>query len=524
MILSIKIKDNIHISREKGREINFGGVYFEAQGLIKDVLKIDQDTKFEIFANAIFDNFKLSKKASNKAYNLYYHADPMKIAKSLIKIDDFNTNYTRSNPAPMEDGLLSMDNYLNYFGFAIAKFPTKAQFAILNGLKASNIIENYWIEGETFQPDIDGTNLQTVNRSVIPNNLDGPSLTLNQFEIDLNYNQLKKRGAGATIITFEESATNDLSIISGYNTHLQGIDNNSLSVSTIGFFEEEIGIRHQLQTLVTLFSKNNGNQIIDDFELNGICPEANLIITSVFPLGDNDYLGKIRQILVELLNSELKNAVLLFEFVTNIYDKKDKSIVKTTLPASVYKDINKQLTLLARAKNFIVIEGAGNLGINFDNANKLNETIWNSDHLNYNNLSINNPFVMMIGATCLDINGKFVFSNTNMSENFDAYMYTEYKTFGKDDLLTSFGGTSGAVAVAAGIVTYLQGRAIQEMTSPNLDGQIDERFRIKKPFTVKNIKKAFENTFKKNLNQGILLTPTTIEALWEECKKIALKH
>ena len=222
-------------------------------------------------------------------------------------------------------------------------------------------------------------------------------------------------------------------------------------------------------------------------------------------------------------DSKIKNTILLIEFVTNIYDKENTVIPKASLPVSVYKDINEQLVTLAKAKNFIVIEGAGNMGINFDKANELKDTVWNSDKMSYNNLSINNPYVMMIGATRME-NGVFVFIDTNMSDNFDAYMYTEYQIFGKDDSITSYGGTSGAVAVTAGIVTYLQGKAIQEITSQNLDGLIDERFRIKEPLTVETIKKAFKNTFKKCSENGTILTPTTISNLWEECKNVALKR
>ena len=523
MILSVKIKDNIRVSNEKARDIAFGGNYFEAQNLIKDIFNINDDINFEIFANKIFDNFKFSKKVSNKTYNLYYLSDPIKIANTQLKLHRTNSNYTSSNPAPLEENLLPLVNYLNFFGFVIAKFPTKSQFSILNKLKESDIIESYWIEGKTFQPKPNSTDNLLINSLTAQTTVEGQGLTLNQFENDLQFNHLKNRGLGATIIIFEESATNDLSVISGYNSCLKNFNNNNLSISTVGLFEEDVSIKHQLKTLVTLFSKNNENQIIDNFELNGICPEANLIIASVFPLGEEDYLGKIRQILVELNNSEIRNTILLFEFVTNIYDKENTVIPKTTLPVSVYKDINEQLVTLAKSKNFIVIEGAGNIGINFDKANELKDTVWNSDKMSYNNLSINNPYVMMIGATRME-NGVFVFIDTNMSDNFDAYMYTEYQIFGKDDSITSYGGTSGAVAVTAGIVTYLQGKAIQEITSQNLNGLIDERFRIKKPLTVEIIKKAFENTFKKYSGNGTILTPTTIANLWEECKNVALKR
>jgi hypothetical protein len=524
MILSIKLKDNIHISREKSRNIFFGGAYFEAQDLIKDIFKIDQHTQFEFFVNSILNIFILNKTVLNKAYNLYYLANPKAIANSLLKSHLFNTNLASSNSAGIEDGLLPLVNYLNYFGFDIEKFPTVIQFFILERLKKKGIIESYWIEGKAFKPNLE--NPATLLHNNIPPqiNVDEQEIILNEFEKDLQYSQFKNRGLGATIITVEDSATRDLSIISNYNSHLQGFDGDNFPVSFIGSFEEETELKHQLKTLVTLFSQKSEIQNNDNFQLNGICPEANLIIISVNPLEKNDYLGKIRRILVELNDSEIRNAVLLFEFVTNIFDKTDTVIPKTTLPLSVYKDINEQLVLLARAKNFIIIEGAGNMGINFDVINKLKDTIWNSNKCSYNNLSINNPDVMMIGATRKEMNGEFIFKDTNICDNFDAYMYTDFQIFGKDDLKVSFGGTSGAVALTAGIVTYLQGRAIQEMASPNLDSLIDGRKKLKKPFTVGIIKKAFENTFKKNLKIGVILTPITLENLWNECKNLALKH
>ena len=127
----------------------------------------------------------------------------------------------------------------------------------------------------------------------------------------------------------------------------------------------------------------------------------------------------------------------------------------------------------------------------------------------------------MVGGVEKGINQVFKKDvDSNICKSIDVLMYTNILLKNRENRPFRYSGSSGAVAVAAGIIAYLQGRAIQEMLNPASEGLITGFNRTKGIFSMDLIKKLFQRTFKKGFGAGILFTPFTLEELWQESKKI----
>lgn len=519
MVLAIKIKDDINIPQTAQADFSFGFDYFNAQNQIRSIFSISNDLKFDIFQKSIFENFTFNPWQTIKAYNLYYLANSQYISNKLQLIKSYNLNLISSDPSVTDEKLIPLENQLNYFGFNIKKYPTKAQFKILNDLKKNNIIESYWIEGDTsVASEINPISINPIVATNLNTSTIAQNLEINDFEKDFNYELIQNRGAKADIICFEEDATDDIATINQSNIYLNNFPSNAASFSFLGAIGQNGNYQHQINTLQILFAKPPLNQTF--FHLNGICPEANIKFLSVKPMAINNYMGKIRRNLTEISLNPLKNSILFFEFETDIPLKINRKVSSAgRFPITIYPEINTRLTELTKLNNFIILEGSGNMNIDFD---KIEKAPWNiTKGTKYNNLSENNPSIIMVGGVEKGNDNVFKKNgDTNICKSIDVLMYTNLLVKDKENNPIRYSGSSGAVAVTAGIIAYLQGRAIQEMSDPETGGLATGFNRTKGVFSIDIIKKLFRKTFKKDFAEGILLTPFTLEELWQESQKI----
>lgn len=514
MVLAIKIKDNINVFGLSLSKFNLGFGYIQAQDEIRSIFNINNDVDFDTFQNSIFNNFEFNPAKMIKAYNLYYLANSLEISKKILDTQAFNFNQITTSSTVTDMNLLPLENQLNYFGFNIKKYPNKSQFLVLNDLKTQNIIESYWIEGDTSLPIISKTvSLPPLNPTVANALQNDLTNVINDYEKDLDYKLLNNRGLGATIIDFEEDATSDILIINNSNIFLKNFSEDFSTISFIGN-NRNGDFGHQIFTFQVLFAQPDTNE--KRFQVNGICPKVNTVISSLKPLLHDDYMASIRNNLTEIQNLNMQNAILLFEFETDINPKKRKS-PNGRFPVTIYPEINNRLEELVKMKNLIILQGSGNIGIDFD---ALTNAPWEfKTGAKYNNLKINNPNIIMVGGVKKDFNGVFQkIESSNTSKSMDVLMYSDILLMNLKNIPKRYGGSSAAVAVCAGIVAYLQGRALQGAgNSPEgLPSGIDNTKRV---LTVKIIKALFQKTFNKERSAGVLLSPFKLEELWIECQK-----
>lgn len=529
MILSIKIKDDIWVST-RNSNVKLSKNFEESQNSVKTVCKIDyeKDKIFDEFISIISNNFKPSV-----VYNLYHFADAFKVAEIII--NDYKSkakkyNYT-SSAVGQESGLeietdLIGTNLLNNFCFSISDYPNEIQIGVLNDLKSRKIIDYYWIEGEIKKTIVDkkvGDNYNVQNKvKILPSqvNINQAQIVGDPFIFDVqnplqipasnNYiaNELgikleKNRGAGATIICVEEYAILDLSnwknkyIGSLWAKSFGGIDNT---------FDETKN--HQLETLVTLFAKIPLGDTNKINQPEGIIPEANLVITSLGSKSESPNftmkmteMEKLRDFLLnislELTKGNFRKSILLFEFSVEI-QLRDNPLEHFFYPLTIDPEINRILNSRTLKNNIIAVTGSGNAAVNFDDRNK---NIWGSD-MSYTDLSINNPGLIVVGdATKNDDVFEIIY---NKSDSLDAYIYTEIGITLMNNQIGSFRGTSASAAIAAGIITFLQGKALSSSQG-------------KKSLTTQMIKNVFKGTFMKNYPNKIL-TQTTLRKLWSKCQ------
>lgn len=530
MVLSIKIKDDIWIPTTNPN-IKLSDNFEQAQNSIANIFKVNQekDEVFNEFNTTIQDNFNPSE-----TFNLYYLADGLEIAQVIIVDDAFYNQFSSVSPSrPIETQTENAPNFdksnlLNNFGYRISNYPTPEQFDILNDLKLQKIIDYYWIEGEInylHDDEVLKDEYKIKEEVVVSVTETNESLALNlteDFTIEIgkqksipasnNYymkelglKSEKNRGLGATIICMEQNATANL--FKWKNKFIKDLKASTIPITSKDIDETQ---QHQLETLVTLFAKipKGEKNVLNQPE--GIIPEANLVVSSIYdskmpfqdPLLKFSKMDVLRKTLmgisIEIIKGNLQNAILLFEFSINVpRSANDENPV--SYPLSIDPEINRMLNSLILGKNVISVTGSGNAGISFDgNAGN----IWNNSNLGYTDLSINNPSLIMIGDATKDKNTiKSVF---NKSDSLDAYLYTDIGITKMNNKLTSFGGTSAASAIAAGIITFLQGKALI------IPGG-------RKPLTTKMVKNVFKQTFMKNYPDKIL-TKHTLNDLWNKCQ------
>jgi hypothetical protein len=515
MVLAIKIRDNIRADRRTVSPITFGENHFDASNAINSIFNNTDDVNFSIFANTILTNFNCLR-----AYNLYYLADSNAVAETLFTQFSYNINSMSSNPAITPESLPKVENFLNYFGFEIDKYPTPSQLSILENLRSTGIIDYYWIEGDIYlplatksihYPTAPNTQIDTNGGATlikVENNIH-----INDFETDLKISDSDNRGLGATIITFEEDATDDITFLRQSTQLLSEFVGDSAFAKVIGQVNRTGKFDHQISTLVSIFGKNPATITQPELQFNGIATDANVIITSVKPIPVNgDYMAVVRKKIMEIKSNNIVSGILLLEFEVDIYNGKSKKAIGR-YPISIFKDITRMLSYMASQNNTIVVMGSGNMGVNFD---KLKNPPWASLKTQYNDLSKNDSSIIMVGAT-QNSNTDFVANigtlseeNTNnISASLDVYMYTDFAIIGLNNQLMRYGGTSASVALVAAIIAFLQGKATQ-----NFGGN-------HKPISTSQLKKTFKNTFLKNMRfPDRVLTPTTLENLWIECQKV----
>jgi hypothetical protein len=423
----------------------------------------------------------------------------------------FNDSQLASNPDPNSPILRPLVNYLNIFGFEIKKRPNLGQLLILKGLKILNIVQEYWLEGETFRSE--------TFQNIVPL-LDVGSNYLQNF----NYLDIPDRGSGATLIIIEPDATSDL-VKLGEDVNINNFINGTISLNTLGTMG--FGDIHQNMTLSTLYGDK-------ELTLAGLVPKANLVVCSLNkPALTNDLtlmfkskkrtiLNLLRSVLMEVNASRFQNAVLLFEFETWIPLIKNEPNTGENFPSFIIWDINNLINSLVTKRNIIVIGGVGDSHKNFD---KLNPFPWEKNREGYSYVDLNQPglpFIMVSGVDKKTNSNEFTInSKSNYGKNVDVYMYTNFN-LGKNML---FGGTSGASAVMAGIVTYLQGKALLKNS---VNGLPD--IQNKKPLTTQLLKKLIQNTFMSKFPKANpadltdktteLIIPFQFAELWRLCEKL----
>ena len=533
MVLSIKLRDNIFVPQtiiDSGKYL-FGLDYSAGQNVIRSFNLTKDETSFDIFFTKILNLFK-----PNLVFNLYHLVNSVELAEATLLNDYYNKNIIATVPFPTSEMFRSTDNFLSYFGFEIVKYPSKNQFDELVALKAQHIITHFWIEGNTqqiqsvakkrrsnsklipvsYDRDITQTQFQTI---VNPNS---PQISTTDSIQNLAFENLPKRGAGATIISIEEDATDNRDKLSiGVNT--AHFSDGSASFGILG--KPRFGNEHQINTLRTLYGDSKGF-------FKGISPYANLIVCSLdymdpsASLNDNfvkkktnvvNIISQIRKNLFTVYKQNFQNAILLFEFETWIpFSKKLND--GEYFPTAIIYDIEKWFSSLSKEGNIIVTCPSGNKSNDFDH---LKTTPWKIRPLEYVDLTEKNLPFILVGATEVE-NGNFKVSKaTNYGKNLDVYMYTNFKVAQNIFYID----TSGAVAVVAGIVAYLQGMAL---SVGNLSSQNSAQ---PQKLTTKIIKDVFKNTFMKgfprdtqmdiiSITRGIINPTVTLEKLWAECEII----
>lgn len=505
MVLAIKLRDNIFVPQAIIDKVGhlFGENYAAAQNAIRGIYPSNDDTSFNSFFNQIIGLINPSL-----IFNLYHLVDCKMIADELIADKNFNDNLLASDPNPNSVLRRPLTNYLNVFGFEIKKRPSKPIVLILKGLKFTKIIQEFWLEGETFQS----------------NSLTSTSVKRNDYLKNLKYIDIPNRGAGASIIIIESDATDDLEKI-GQEVNIHNFEKGVVQFNRLGVMR--FGSEHQLLTLKTLYGNKKNT-------FDGLVPMANLVVSSlnkvpvqeqklltIFKAKKQYLLNLLRSILVEIEAQEIQNAILLLEFETWIPLNSDEPNTGELFPSYIIWDVKKRLNKLAKKRNIIVVGGVGNSHKNFDELSP--DPSKNAQGYKYVDLNEKGlPFIMVGGIDKKCPNCDFTTSkDSNFGKNLDVYMYTLFNL----EENVQYGGTSGASAATAGIITYLQSKAlVKNQLSPNA-----------KPLTTEMIKEVFRLTFMQNfqksnprgLNEtsvGLISTTTTLEDLWTKCEELRSLH
>lgn len=507
MVLAIKLTDNIFVPQIIINNVEniFGENYSLAQDSIRGVYTSNNDLSFTKFFNDIKIGFE-----PTLIFNLYHLVNSQIIADELVADKRFNDNQLASNPDPNSSLLRPLINYLNLFGFEIRNRPSQKQLLILKGLKILKIIQEYWLEGETFRSESFQNNV--------------PKLDVgNNYLQNFNYFDIPERGAGASLIIIEPDATNDLEII-GVDVNIDNFMNGTISLNTLG--DMRFGDIHQNMTLSTLYGDKEKT-------LEGLVPKANLVVCSLnksvltdnlttkFKSKKSTILNLLRSILLEINAPKFQNSVLLFEFETWIPLNKNEPNTGENFPSFIIWDVKNLIDSLAKKRNIIVIGGAGDSHKNFD---ILSPFPWKNKG-GYSYVDLNQPelpFIMVSGVDKKQNSNDFTInSKSNYGKNVDVYMYTNFN-LGKNEL---FGGASGASAAMAGVATYLQGKALLK---DSVDGLPDIQNR--KPLTIQLIKKIIQMTFMNKFPKANridltdkttgLITPIHFAELWKLCNKL----
>lgn len=522
MILSIKLQDKVFVTTSN-KQVRWSPNYDVARGSIESIFKIDPSNskKFDFIISKVFEHFSTSD-----AYNLYYLADAILVVENLINSP--KNNYSTLN-VNIEINNTPV-NFLNFFGFEIDEFPNNKQLKILRELKKNNLIEYYWIE-EEFQKissastkiDSDYKPIQNDPKNEIKTGFDF-SMPLDLFTEqdyikELQINNVQNRGKGSSIIDFEYIASDNLDVLKR-TTYLKKLTNVNF-VGSVGEISQTTilkELQHQVNTLTILFADT---PIEERNKIPGLVPEAKFAIFSLtnqieklnksIPLQEETSKIRInnlvRKYLAEMGN-EYRNSILLLEFEMQFFLSKSLS---KTLPIVVCKDIVDVLNK-NKDKNIIAITAAGNQDINFDTFYEREITSRRRyKDFNYIDLKTPNPGFIMIGATTKNRSGKYIIDKDrskkcNFGGGIEAYFYDSIDLRPQNFINQTgklFEGTSPAAAIAAGIVTYLQGKALEQSQGA-------------KPISVDFVKKLFKNTFMKNFPLEAL-SPISLENLWKEC-------
>ena len=522
MNLSIKLYDDILVTSSI-TSITLSPNYDKARNELKKIFNgMDEDTPtFSQFFAVISDTFN-----PTFSYNLYYLVNASDIAKVIKKgcLEKKHKNDFRK--VNLKNASNKVVNFLNYFGFDINVYPTNEQLVVLQKLKERHIIEYYWVEGTAYPESDSSTQIlerkpvadfnREQNFISVGNNAQQATLRQikkNRFIKDFNMDSIKNRGLGAKIIILEKYATDKIERLSKNKNLNKKFTKNGVVVSINNelneFTRSDNQIIHQIQTLLTLFASADETNPND-----GIVPEADAVlgginISDVSQNTLNITMAEIRKLLFKVNNPRFKNAILLFEFIMDVPISESGT---ESHPIVVVPDILEIINSMTKNENIIAVGGVGNNSTPYD---QLESGIWTLEGLKYTDLSKNIPSFIMIGASVFDEDvDSFVIEQTsNRSKNFDAYIYTDFFVgFPKDDIF--FTGTSGAGAVAAGIVTYLQGNAIQKNRK-----KVRRVAMSKQPFiTTRIIKQLFKQNFMKGFPNKIL-TPTTLQKLWTDAQR-----
>lgn len=547
MVLAIKLTDNIFVPQsiiDSGKHL-LGLNYTLAQNKIKGLYTTSEESKFNRFFTDIQTHIKPAL-----MFNLYHLVDSLSISELLIANNLHNNDVRASDPNPLPELLLPIENYLNYLGFEVDKIPNENQLVILNILKKIGIISEYWLEGETRQiissrdvenKDVFGDKVGVGFPSIIQNefnaiqpiNAGNTDILEENYLRNLDFKKHENRGAGATIIIIESNATDDLKKI-GNKVNISHFEKHRNAFNSFGEMSE--GNIHQLKTLITLY----GNR---DKQIQGLVPQANLVVCSLrniegfepnsFLNRKNDLLSLLRECLFKTLNQDIKNAILLLEFESIIPLGDKFELTSEYFPSYIIYDIYKRLEEITTQQNTIVVGGVGNSSKNF---NDLDPFPWKLEKpkgllkelrkkgFTYIDLTQRNlPFIMVsavdkkVGDTDFTIE-----KESNYGKEVDIFMYTNFP-MGSD--IENFDGTSAASAATAGIIAFLQGRALSIISllpeNPN--------FQNVKPLTTQIIKRVFENTFMLEFQRNIqtplisektgFIHKTSFIELWEECEK-----
>ena len=533
MVLAIKIRDNILVhNKNSAASILFGNDYFNAQTKLNTVFNLADTLSFTFFIEQIANLFH-----PKRGFALYHLADTVAVADSIIELVKHNKDVLASNPNPTPNTLFPVSNSLNLFGFEIENHPSPLILDALTQLKrklfgklqfqfTENIIEYFWIFGDITTPSLITPTtpfpspIISVGNSLLP--ADMPMTNKNLFDVQLQLNDCQNRGQNITIIDIEKDARNGIENL---------LPSSQLPIKrNNGTFAQQQNdnpnvFNHQLYCLVSIFAKALPIGKNLNFELNGIAPEANIEFCSINPIDKPSYaFSKILQILTEIDKRKINNIVLLFEFVVEIPIPENHN-EPSNYPINIFKHITTNFfdKWEKSGRNITVVIGTGNDHLNFDiieNLPKPNPKV-------YNDLSKNQPNIITVGGANFTGISFAVDRSSAFSKNFDVYMYTNYTTI--PDMTSgtdrNFGGTSAAASLTAGIVAFLQSKALEEanllMPNPNKNA--------KSPLTTAIIKQVFKDTFMQNIKPAInpaidgyvdVLTPITLENLWKECQKV----
>jgi hypothetical protein len=242
-------------------------------------------------------------------------------------------------------------------------------------------------------------------------------------------------------------------------------------------------------------------------------------LTRRFKSKERTILNLLRSVLMEVNAKKFQNSVLLFEFETWIPLVKNEPNVGENFPSFIIWDIKNMIDELVNKGNLIVIGGVGDSHKDFDPSPWKNKEGYSYVNLNQPGL----PFIMVSGVDKKSNSNEFTInSKSNYGKNIDVYMYTNFN-LGKNGL---FGGTSGASAAMAGVVTYLQGKALLKNSVTGLPN-----IQNRKPLSVQILKKLIQSTFMSKFPRAIttdltdrtttgLITPISFTELWKLCDKL----